>query len=36
MADILESSVAERILLVEDIGNSMAEAPETLPFSAAQ
>ena len=36
MADILELSVAERILLVEDIWDSFAEAPETLPLSAAQ
>jgi len=36
MADILELSVAERILLVEDIWDSIAEAPETLPLTAAQ
>jgi putative addiction module component (TIGR02574 family) len=36
MADILELSVAERILLVEDIWDSIAEAPETLPLTASQ
>ena len=36
MADILELSVAERILLVEDIWDSIAEAPEMLPLTAAQ
>jgi putative addiction module component (TIGR02574 family) len=36
MADILELSIAERILLVEDIWDSIAEAPEALPLTAAQ
>ena len=36
MADILELSVAERILLVEDIWDSIAEAPEALPLTVAQ
>jgi len=36
MADIMELSVAERILLVEDIWDSIAEAPEALPLTAAQ
>ena len=36
IADILELSVAERILLVEDIWDSIAEAPEALPLTASQ
>ena len=32
-ADILELSVAERIQLVEDIWDSVAEVPETVPLT---
>ncbi|MEW6501426.1 MAG: addiction module protein [Thermodesulfobacteriota bacterium] len=35
-ADILKLSVAERILLVEDIWDSIAELPEELTLSEAQ
>ncbi|MFZ5763434.1 MAG: addiction module protein [Thermodesulfobacteriota bacterium] len=35
-ADILKLSVAERILLVEDIWDSIAELPEELALSEAQ
>jgi putative addiction module component (TIGR02574 family) len=35
-ADILKLSVAERILLVEDIWDSIAEVPEELTLSEAQ
>jgi putative addiction module component (TIGR02574 family) len=34
--DILSLSVPERILLVEDIWDSIAEIPEEVPLSAAQ
>ena len=34
--DILSLSVPERILLVEDIWDSIAEFPEEVPLSAAQ
>ncbi|MBI2354205.1 MAG: addiction module protein [Deltaproteobacteria bacterium] len=34
--DILSLSVSERILLVEDIWDSIAEIPEEVPLSAAQ
>ena len=33
--DILKLSVAERILLVEDIWDSVAEAPESVELTAA-
>ena len=33
LKDILEMSVAERIQLVEDIWDSIAAAPESLPLS---
>ncbi len=36
IADIFELSVAARVLLVEDIWDSIAEAPEALPLTAAQ
>ena len=36
MADILELSVAERILLVEDLWDSIAEVPEEVPLTKAQ
>ena len=36
LANILELSVAERILLVEDIWDSIAAAPEAVPLTAAQ
>ena len=32
-ADILNLSIAERIQLVEDIWDSVAEAPESVPLS---
>ena len=32
-ADILSLSIAERIQLVEDIWDSVAEAPESVPLS---
>jgi putative addiction module component (TIGR02574 family) len=35
-ADILKLSVSERILLVEDIWDSIAEAPEEISLSEAQ
>jgi len=35
-ADILKLSVSERILLVEDIWDSIAEAPEAIALSEAQ
>ncbi len=35
-ADILKLSVSERILLVEDIWDSIAEAPEAIALSKAQ
>jgi len=35
-ADILRLSIAERILLVEDIWDSIAEAPEQVSLSEAQ
>jgi putative addiction module component (TIGR02574 family) len=35
-ADILALSVSERILLVEDIWDSIAEAPEEISLSEAQ
>ena len=35
-ADILELSVAERIQLVEDIWDSIAAAPETVPLNEDQ
>ena len=34
--DILRLSIPERIRLVEDIWDSIADAPEELPLSAAQ
>ena len=34
--DILSLSVPERILLVEDIWDSIAEIPEEVPLNAAQ
>ncbi|KAF0221673.1 MAG: hypothetical protein FD174_4 [Geobacteraceae bacterium] len=34
--DILSLSVPERILLVEDIWDSIAEIPEAVPLTAAQ
>jgi len=34
--DILSLSVSERILLVEDIWDSIAEIPEEVPLSTAQ
>lgn len=33
IADILELSVSERIQLVEDIWDSVAEAPEAVPLT---
>lgn len=35
-ADILKLSVSESMLLVEDIGDSIAEAPEEITLSEAQ
>jgi len=35
-ADILKLSVSERILLVEDIWDSIVEAPEAIALSKAQ
>lgn len=35
-ADILKLSISERILLVEDIWDSIAEAPEAIALSKAQ
>ena len=35
-AEILRLSVAERILLVEDIWDSIAESPDELQLTAAQ
>ena len=35
-ADILKLSVSERILLVEDIWDSIADAPEPIALSRAQ
>jgi putative addiction module component (TIGR02574 family) len=35
-SDILGLSVTERILLVEDIWDSIAEVPEEVPLSEAQ
>lgn len=35
-AEILKLSVSERILLVEDIWDSIAEAPEAMSLSKAQ
>ena len=35
-AEILKMSVSERILLVEDIWDSIAEAPESIALSPAQ
>jgi len=35
-SDILSLSVPERILLVEDIWDSIAEVPESIPLSARQ
>jgi putative addiction module component (TIGR02574 family) len=35
-ADILSLSVPERILLVEDIWDSIAEIPESVPLTMAQ
>jgi putative addiction module component (TIGR02574 family) len=35
-ADILSLSVTERILLVEDIWDSIAEVPEEVPLTATQ
>lgn len=34
--DILELSIAERIQLVEDIWDSIAKSPESLPLSEEQ
>ena len=36
MADVLALSVAERIRLVEDIWDSVAEIPQSLPLTDAQ
>ena len=36
MQNILKLSLSERIQLVEDIWDSIAESPETLPLTAAQ
>ena len=36
LADILEMSVAERILLVEDVWDSIAAMPESLPLTDAE
>ncbi|MHB9022661.1 MAG: addiction module protein [Armatimonadota bacterium] len=36
LADVLEMPVAERILLVEDIWDSIAAIPEAIPLTAAQ
>lgn len=36
MADVLELSVTDRIRLVEDIWDSIAEVPQTVPLTQAQ
>jgi putative addiction module component (TIGR02574 family) len=36
LSDILQMSVAERIQLVEDIWDSIAASPESLPLADAQ
>jgi putative addiction module component (TIGR02574 family) len=36
LADILELSVSERILLVEDIWDSIAESPESISLTGSQ
>jgi putative addiction module component (TIGR02574 family) len=36
LSDILQMSVAERIQLVEDIWDSIATSPESLPVTDAQ
>ena len=36
LSDILQMSVAERIQLVEDIWDSIAASPESLPVTDAQ
>ncbi len=36
LSDILQMSVAERIQLVEDIWDSIASAPESVPVTDAQ
>ena len=36
ISDVLNMSVAERILLVEDIWDSVAEFPEEVPLTDAQ
>lgn len=36
IADILKLSLTERILLVEDIWDSIVEAPEAIPLTDAQ
>ena len=36
VADVLALSVSERILLVEDIWDSIAKVPESVPLTTAQ